>query len=91
MDNIIKIESTEKAGATVRQAANDLWLRVNQAREVAACISIRCEASNSSDALAKALAQVDALAGVINTLLSLALSDTEALESMVAKLEKKAA
>ena len=71
------------AAPTAAQAVNALWLRLDQARNVALCIPDRCEILGAEGPAAAALAQVFALSGAVAELLALALKDAQALEALV--------
>lgn len=66
-----------------REALNGLWLRLDQARSVADCISGKCEIVGASEEVARAIAQIDGLAGAVSALLGMALDEVSALEPMV--------
>lgn len=67
--------------SNTRAAINGLWLHLEQARAVAACIPLHCEMQQAEDqTAAPALAQVEALAYAVAQLLTLALDEINAIE-----------
>lgn len=65
-------------------ALNALWLRLDQARAVAQCITDKCEDAWSQDgADTAAINQVLALSGAVAQLLSQAQADTAQLEGLL--------
>jgi hypothetical protein len=50
---------------------------------VAECISGKCEIMGASEEVARAIAQIDALAGAVALVLATALDEVAALEAMV--------
>ena len=71
------------ANPAADKALNTLWLRLDRARAVAACIPSQCDAAWELEGAIAALAQATALAGAVSELLALALTDTQALEALV--------
>jgi hypothetical protein len=77
------VAMTTPAAPTAAQAVNALWLRLDQARNVALCIPDKCDGIWQDAGAVAALGQVMALAGAVSELLALALNDTQALEALV--------
>ncbi len=64
-----------------RESLNALWLRLDQARSVADCISVKCEVSSENEEVSRAIAQINGLAGAVSTILGIALAEINDMEA----------
>ena len=84
MNNISALHARHNSPMPISSSVcNALWCRLDQARAVAECIQDKCSNASGVEAQKMALERIMALSGTIATLMELAITDTQALETMV--------